>query len=327
MIDMMITTANVVKEGLTRRRLIILGLVVMLAACATPLQPSELDTAATPVTIAAAGDIACDPASSSFRGGKGTDEECHMKATSNLLITMKPTAVLPLGDIQYEDGTLAAFQKSYGPSWGRLKAITHPAIGNHEYETDDDAAGYFSYFGSAARDPEKGYYSYDLGAWHIIALNSNCWAVGGCSATSPQVRWLKADLAAHPTKCTLAYWHHARYSSGGEHGNDPEMQDFWQTLYNANADLVLTGHDHHYERFAPQNARGVKDTARGIRQFVVGTGGKSLYDYGTLKANSEVRNNTTYGVLKVTLNATSYSWRFVPEAGKTFTDSGTTNCH
>ncbi len=302
-----------------------LGLILLLAACAEPLQPSELEAAATSVTVAAAGDIACDPAASSFKSGNGTSTECHMKATSNLLVAMKPSAVLTLGDAQYENGTLSAFQKSYGPSWGRLKAITHPAVGNHEYQTSS-ASGYFSYFGSAAGDRKKGYYSYNLGSWHLIALNSNCSLVGGCHTGSVQETWLKADLAAHKTKCTLAYWHHPRYSSG-EHGSTPALTDLWQTLYNANAEVVLSGHDHHYERFAPQNARGGKDTARGLRQFVVGTGGKSHYAVGTAVANSEVRNATTYGVLRLTLNASSYSWRFVPEAGKTFTDSGTANCH
>jgi acid phosphatase type 7 len=301
-----------------------LGLILLLTACAAPLEPTLLETTATSVTVAA-GDIACDSADSSFKGGGGTSTECHMKATSNLLVAMKPSAVLTLGDAQYENGSLSAFQKSYALSWGRLKAITHPAVGNHEYQTPG-AAGHFSYFGRAAGDPKKGYYSYTLGSWHLVALNSNCSFVGGCNTGSAQELWLRADLAANKTKCVLAYWHHPRYSSG-THGNTTEMTDLWQTLYNANAELVLSGHDHIYERFAPQNARGNKDTARGLRQFVVGTGGKGYRSFGTVVANSEVRNNTTYGVLKLTLNATSYNWKFVPEAGKTFTDSGTTACH
>jgi acid phosphatase type 7 len=282
-------------------------------------------TGGTSVTIAAAGDISCDPASGDFNGGQGTSSNCRMSATSNLLVAMKPSAVLALGDAQYENGSLTNFQKSYDLSWGRLKAITRPALGNHEY-TSAGAAGYFSYFGAAAGDPKKGYYSYDVGAWHIIAINSNCSQVGGCGVGSAQETWLKADLAAHPTACTLAYWHHPRYSSG-QHGNNPSMTDIWQALYNANAEIVLSGHDHDYERFAPQDAKGVKDIARGIRQFVSGTGGKNHYAIGATIANSEVHNDATYGVLKLTLNANSYSWQFVPEAGQTFTDSGTNNCH
>lgn len=298
---------------------------LLLVACSSPTQPSELASEASSVTIAAAGDIACDPASGDFNGGKGTASNCRMKATSDLVVAMKPTAVLLLGDNQYENGALSAYQKSYAPTWGRFKAITKPIPGNHEYQTAR-AAGYFSYFGSAAGDPKKGYYSYNLGSWHVIALNSNCSQVGGCSATSPQGLWLKADLASHAQKCTLAYWHHPRYSSG-EHGNASGMSAFWQLLYNANADLVLSGHDHDYERFAPQNANGGKDTTRGLREFVVGTGGKSRRAFGTIVANSEVRNSSTYGVLKLTLSDGSYSWQFVPEAGKTFTDKGTTACH
>ncbi len=279
----------------------------------------------TSVTVAAAGDISCDPTSGSFNGGQGTRDNCRMSATSDLLVAMKPSAVLPLGDLQYENGSLTNFQASYDRNWGRLKAVTRPAVGNHEYLTSG-AAGYFSYFGTAAGDPKKGYYSFEVGSWHIIALNSNCSQVGGCGVGSAQETWLKADLAAHPTACTLAYWHHPRYSSG-QHGSFTAMTAIWQALYNANAELVLAGHDHDYERFAPQDAKGVKDTARGIRQFVVGTGGKNHYPVGAAIANSEVRNDTTYGVLKLTLSSNSYSWQFVPEAGQTFSDSGTNNCH
>ena len=196
--------------------------------------------------------------------------------------------------------------------------------GNHEYLTRA-ANGYFSYFGAAAGDPATGYYSFDVGAWHVVALNSNCSAVGGCASGSPQERWLRADLAAHPAACTLAYWHHPRFSSG-EHGNEPAYDAFWRDLYAAGADVVLNGHDHDYERFAPQDPSGGSDLARGVREFVVGTGGKNHYRFLTLQPNSQVRDATTFGVLELTLHRTSYDWRFLPEPGKTFTDSGSAVC-
>jgi hypothetical protein len=246
-------------------------------------------------------------------------------ATANLLDSIAGT-VITLGDNAYESGTATEFTNCYDPTWGRSKARTRPAVGNHEYGTAG-AAGYYGYFGAAAGDPKKGYYSYDLGAWHIIAINSNCSQVGGCQTGSAQEQWLRSDLAAHPTACTLAYWHHPRFSSG-EHGSTSSMQPIWQTLYDAGADVVLNGHDHDYERFAPQDPAGNADSARGIREFVVGTGGKSHYAISTPITNSEVRNSDTFGVLKLTLHATSYDWQFIPEAGRTFTDSGSgVACH
>jgi hypothetical protein len=287
--------------------------------------PTSTPAVGDPV-IAAAGDIACDPTSGSFNGGAGTANNCRQKATSDLLLGIPQlAAVLPLGDIQYENGALDKFTGSYDPSWGRLKSITKPVPGNHEYLTAG-ASGYYSYFGAAAGDPAKGYYSYDLGAWHVVALNSNCSSVGGCGSGSAQLAWLKADLAAHPTTCTLAYWHHPLFSSG-QHGNNTQVAPLWDALAASGAELVLSGHDHDYERFAAQNSAGVVDPATGIRQFVVGTGGKNHYGLTTLKANTEVQNADTYGVLKVTLHPTSYDWQFIPEPGRTFTDTGTQQCH
>ncbi len=282
-------------------------------------------TAATDPVVAAAGDIACDPANVSYNGGNGTPGACRMRATSDLLLTVNPHAVLALGDNQYEDGALSKFRQSYDPTWGRLKGITYPVVGNHEYGTPG-AAGYFDYFGAVAGPRDKGYYSFDLGAWHIIALNSNCWEVGGCGAGSPQEQWLRSDLASHPTRCTLAFWHHPR-SSSGPYGDDTAYEPFWRALYEAGADVVLTGHSHNYERFAPEGPGGVADSARGLREFVVGTGGRSHYGLSTIQPNSEVRNIDTYGVLKLTLRPTAYEWQFVPEPGATFTDTGTTACH
>jgi RTX calcium-binding nonapeptide repeat (4 copies)/Calcineurin-like phosphoesterase len=242
------------------------------------------------------------------------------------LLDAYPTApVLTLGDEAYESGTPSEFADCYDKTWGRVKARTKPTPGNHEYETPG-AAGYFGYFGAAAGDPAKGYYSYDLGRWHVVSLNSNCEFIGGCEIGSPQEQWLRADLAAHPATCTLAYWHHPRFSSG-KNGSDTMMQPLWQTLQDLGTDLIITGHDHDYERFAPQTATGVADPARGIRAIVVGTGGGGLSGFFTPIANSEAREATTYGILKLTLAPTSYAWQFIPEAGKPFADSGTTACH
>ena len=238
--------------------------------------------------VGAAGDVACDPADANFNGAAGSRTGCHMRATSDLLVGSGLTSVLVLGDAQYENGTLDKFRASYDPTWGRVDAIAHPAVGNHEYQTRD-AAGYFQYFGSAAGDSGAGYYSFDIGRWHIVALNSNCSKAGGCDVGSPQESWLRNDLQTHRNGvCTLAYWHHPRFSSG-RHGNTASMQPIWQTLYQFGTELVLSGHDHDYERFAPQRSGGSLDAERGIREFVVGTGGKNLISFSrTVRKNSEV---------------------------------------
>lgn len=279
--------------------------------------------AAAQVTVVAAGDIACDPADAGYNGGAGTATRCHMLATSNLALSLSPAAVLLLGDNQYNNGALANYQASFGPSWGRLKGITFPVPGNHEYLTAG-AQGYYDYFGMAAGDPAKGWYSFDLGGWHLIALSSNCTAIGGCESASAQGQWLAADLAAHPGVCTLAYWHHPRFSSG-PHGNDALFQDFWTLLDAAGADLILNGHDHGYERFAPQTPTGAADPD-GVRELVVGTGGKDLTSVMTVRANSEVRNYAAFGVLELTLHPNGYEWRFLSDTGTTL-DSGRGLCH
>ncbi len=284
------------------------------------------------VAIAAAGDIACDPDARLFNGGVGTTHSCHMKATSDLLLDMAPAAVLTLGDNQYESASYENFMASFDRSWGRLKNKLYPAIGNHEGESADAGEGYCEYFGAIANCNADGsqagsaYYSFEVGRWHLVVLNSNCSAAGGCDVGSPQYQWLVADLAAHPSKCTLAYWHHPRVSSG-DHGNHTRMADIFSALYNAGVELVLSGHDHDYERFAPQNPDLGADPKKGVRQFVVGTGGKNLYTFNSEEPNSEVMNSQTFGVLKLTLHPESYDWEFVPEAGKTFTDKGKGLCH
>jgi PKD repeat protein len=244
------------------------------------------------------------------------------EATANLLDGI-PGTVFAAGDLSYPTATLSEFQNCYGPSWGRHKARTKPAIGNHEYD-DPGAAGYFGYWGSAAGPNPGGYYSFDIGTWHVVVLNANCSDAGGCNAGSPQYNWLQSDLVAHPSACTAAIWHQPRFSSSGGSG---AMLQIWQLLYDSGAEIVLNGHRHNYERFAPQTAAGAADPAFGIREFVVGTGGASLSSFSTIAANSEVRSNTTYGVLKLTLHSTSYDYSFLPIAGQTFTDSGVGSCH
>jgi acid phosphatase type 7 len=248
------------------------------------------------------------------------------EATANLLDSI-PGTVYTLGDNAYESGTATEFANCYDPSWGRHKGRTRPSPGNHEYRTSG-ASGYFGYFGSAAGDPQKGYYSYDLGQWHVVVLNSNdlCRYVS-CAAGSAQAEWLRADLASNPAQCTLAYFHHPLFTSGNYSPGFSEVKPLWDVLYSGGAEVVLNGHDHLYERFAPQSPSGAPDPARGIREFVVGTGGASHYGISTVQPNSQVRNTGTFGVLKLTLHPTSYDWQFVPEAGKSFTDSGSTSCH
>jgi 3',5'-cyclic AMP phosphodiesterase CpdA len=263
-------------------------------------------------TLVGAGDIA----------GCRTVEDA---ATAKLVDSI-PGTVFTLGDNAYNNGSGANFTNCYKPTWGRFKARTRPTPGNHDYFTSG-ASGYFNYFGAAAGDRTKGYYSYNVGAWHVIVLNSNCWAVGGCGAGSAQEKWLRADLAASKAACTVAMWHHARFSSGRNHGSDPATAAFWTDLYQYGAELVLSGHDHIYERFAPQRPNAVLDYAYGVRQFVVGTGGNGHYPIGQIAPNSRVRNNTAAGVLKLTLRPDRYDWTFIPIAGRTFADSGTNPCH
>jgi hypothetical protein len=317
-----------------RRILALLFAVWLSAALGVGLsrqQPAVAEDLSDPV-IAAAGDIACAPPATR------TSSSCHHRDTANLLAAGGYDAVLPLGDTQYDCGQLSAFNAVYDPTWGQAKPSSHPVAGDDDYTsstcTTAGAAGYFTYFqGAASPDqPEcvsacRGYYSYDLGSWHLIALNTECSqpGVGGCGATSPQGKWLKADLAAHPAACTLAYWHRPYFNDDGT--TSSRSSAFVKALSAAHADVLLVGHKHIYERFAPMDPYKVADPT-GIRQFIVGTGGKSHSSLATTPPpNAEARNKTTYGVLRLTLHPGSYDWQFVPEAGKTFTDAGTQACH
>ena len=250
--------------------------------------------------------------------GAGDISECESdgdELTAQLLDVV-PGTVFTTGDNAYEEGRIDEFNNCYGPTWGRHKDRTKPVPGNHEYLTSD-AAGYFQYFNNI-----PSYYAYNLGSWRIYALNSEI----DVSETSPQIMWLKEDLAANPAQCVLAYWHQPRWSSGSHHGSDDDYQTLWQIFYEAGAELVLNGHEHHYERFAEMNANGAS-VSPGLREIVVGTGGRDLYEFGSVLPASEVRNDSTFGVLKVTLRANGYDWEFIPVAGSTFTDSGSTDCH
>jgi hypothetical protein len=284
---------------------------------ATPLttpgpiaSPSPSPTPSSSVTLVGAGDIASCASSG--------DE-----ATALLLDGIAGT-VFTVGDNAYESGTSTEFSDCYGPTWGRQKARTRPAVGNHEYNTPG-ATGYFGYFGSAAGSPTQGYYAYDIGAWRAYVLNSNC-SIVSCAAGSTQEQWLRNDLAVNSRDCVVAFSHHPRFSSG-PHGNDTTVQPFWQALYDAGADLVVVGHDHDYERFAPQTPTGVLDPARGLVEFVVGTGGRSHYAFATIRPNRLAGNDTTWGVLRLDLSAGGYAFSFVHVAGETFTDSGSGTCH
>ncbi|RDI74811.1 hypothetical protein Gocc_1700 [Gaiella occulta] len=277
------------------RRAAVLATVAAIATAGVP--GSALGAPTTGVRLLAVGDIA-----SCYSDGDGQ--------TAALASALRgPIAVL--GDIAYEYGSASDFANCFTPSWGRLVPRIRAALGNHDYGTGTARVAIRLF-----RLPPQGWYSYELGGWHVVVLNSNCDEVGGCGRGSPQWRWLRADLASHPARCTLAYWHQPRFSSG-EHGSNTAVAPLWNVLAQARAEVVLQGHDHDYERFAPLN---------GIRSFVVGTGGRSHYPFAAALRGSVVRNDDTFGVLQLTLRPSGYDWRFVPVAGKVFTDAGTGRC-
>ena len=292
-----------IKKSISRgKALKLVILLIMVLLIIIMLQTAPLQVAAASVVLIGAGDIStCD---------NNNDE-----ATAKLLDNISGT-VFTAGDNAYPSGAYTQYTNCYHPTWGRHKSRTKPVPGNHEYNTSG-AAGYFRYFSNTSS-----YYAYNLGDWRIYALNSQI----DVSSTSAQVRWLKNDLAANPKRCVLAYWHKPRWSSGSHYGSNSRYQTLWKTLYDAHAEIVISGHEHNYERFKEMNSSGTASSP-GLREIVVGTGGASHYSFGSALSTSQIRNSSTYGVLKLTLNSTSYSWKFVPVAGKTFTDNGTTNCH
>jgi len=260
-------------------------------------------------TIVAAGDIACD--------GAPCDPQTR---TAQLIDDLNPTAVLTLGDNQYSNGELSEYQASYDPTWGRFLAMTHPSPGNHDYHTAD-ADGYFTYFGRRAHRKAGGYYSYNIGAWHLLALNS-----GPGSISDAELQWVSEDLAADDHLCELAYWHHPRWSSGTNHGSDEDMGALWDTLYKAGMDVVLNGHEHNYERFALLDPLGHRDPEGGIREFVAGTGGASHYPLGDPITGSQKQIDSSFGVLRMALHPKRYEWAFIAVNGSTL-DSGSKPCH
>lgn len=304
-------------------------------------------SAADPVTVVAVGDIACDPADPRFNDGNGSGLYCRQQATGRSAQQQDPDLVLTLGDNQYERGQRANYRASFGPSWAtpfldrREKSANRlwPVPGNHEYYTPR-AAGYWSFFNGGSQSAPRtsgiagttyrGWYQRRAGGWQILALNSNCDQLGtaGCGRSSAQYRWLERKLRESPARCTLAYWHHPRFTDG-EHTDATEVKPFWRLLDRYGAELVLSGHNHSYERFAPLDARG-RAVADGVRQFVVGTGGKNLYAVAPNGGPAPaVASDTTMGVLRLDLRPTSYAWRFVPASfpdNGTFTDSGTATC-
>lgn len=259
--------------------------------------------------------------------GAGDVASCYDdndEATARLLDEIDGT-VFTLGDNAYDHGSPGEFASCYGPTWGRHLARTRPVPGNHDYLTPG-AQGYFDYFGTRAGAPAHGFYSFDLGEWHVVALNTNCVEIGGCGEGSAQLDWLRADLAANTARCALAYGHHPLFSSGG-HDADADVASLWSVLYGEGVDVVLAGHDHTYERFALQDPAGAPDPDRGIRQFVVGTGGAGLYHFEDIRPNSEARDSGTHGVLRLVLTPTGYEWEFVGVEGSDFTESGIDVCH
>jgi hypothetical protein len=284
--------------------------VVLLASLSQAAGAGRYGSGSGSAVLIAAGDIAaCTPAT---------------ETTAAAVKRLKGT-VATLGDNAYPDGSSDDFTRCYEPTWGPFKSRTRPSTGNHEYVTAS-AAAYFAYFGSRAGEPGRGYYGYRLGKWQVIALNSNCDQIGGCGEGNPEERWLSDYLDAHRTLCTLAYWHHPRFSTG-LHGNDATLAPLWRDLYRAGAEIVLNGHDHNYQRFAPLTPDGTVDRVRGLREFVVGTGGANLTHFTSSSGATEARSDTTFGVLRLALGPKGYSWHFVTASGNDFTDAGSDRCH
>ncbi|MEV0457259.1 metallophosphoesterase family protein [Catellatospora methionotrophica] len=294
-----------------RRRAPIAVLLAAVMAAATLVLTSGPGAAPAANVLVGAGDIG----SCTSRGDK---------ATAKLLDDI-PGTVFTLGDNAYMDGSAAQFRRCYTPYWGRHRARTRPVLGNHDLRTDGGSP-YYDYFGTLAGSRGEGWYSYRVNGWQVVVLNSACDAVG-CAADSPQGRWLRQTLQ-EPARCTVAMWHHPLFTSGGKHAAEQRIRPLYDMLNAHGAEIVLTAHNHNYERFAPQNGAGERDDATGIREFVVGTGGASLYRFaGPAAPNSEIRTDDTYGVLKLTLGESGYEWEFVAPPGSTFTDTGTGTCH
>jgi hypothetical protein len=292
----------------------------------TTTPPTTTSPPSSDPVIMLGGDIACAPNDPNFNNLNGQPGKCHMKVTQGIERTLNPTAVLALGDEQYNSGNSSDFLASYDKTWGAFKQNTFPTVGNHEYGTSN-AGGYFGYFGGAAHGP-NGYYSFDIGAWHLVSINTECTRINsaaGCAAGSPQDTWLQADLAAHNNACTLVFGHRPRWSSNSFASSDiaPLMTD----MYNAHVDIYAAGHSHSYERFSAQNPSGGSEPTRGVTQLVVGTGGSFFTGFGTVVANSQRHQSNIFGVLALTLHPNSWDYRFMADSSTPFTDSGSGTCH
>jgi acid phosphatase type 7 len=315
------------RGGPTSRAAVVVALAVVLAACTGPTRPADTRVTAAPtgadaaaadraVTLVAAGDVACAPSVAV------TDGQCQQEATADLVEGLHPDSVLVLGDTAYEQVD-AETLKGYDASWGRFLDRTHAVVGNHEYYGSGPEA-YWGYFGDRAGPRDEGWYSYDVGAWHVVVLNSECDEID-CDEDGAQGRWLADDLATHPARCTLAAYHRPRFSSGEEYGDDESVSAIWRVLQDAGVDVVLNGHEHSYERFAPQRDSGRATAEEGMAEFVVGTGGRDLRGFGDVAPNSEVRWNESFGVLALTLRPDGYDWRFHATDGADV-DAGSATC-
>jgi hypothetical protein len=301
---------------------VIIGSIVVVLVVGTGLALGEIlgggsgSSRGKTAVLVAAGDIAeCD-----HQG----DEE-----TARIVAAYPNATVATLGDNAYQDGTLQDFEKCYGPSWGQFKERTRPATGNHDHSTKN-AQGYAEYFGSIGGPYDKYYYSYDIDSWHVVVLNSDCWRVGGCAIEDPQAEWLREDLEQHPSICTLAYWHRPPFSSGryGEPSETARVRPLWRVLNEEGVDILLTGHEHSYERFQPMDSEGRPDEQGGVSLFVVGTGGGNLRPFENPPLSATVtRQDNTWGVLKLELDTDGYGWTFLPVPGSSYSDAGTGRCH
>jgi acid phosphatase type 7 len=308
-----------------RQRAVPVGVAIVLIALVAVLvsQNPRADPIPSRGPVASPPPVAEDAAILVGAGDIATCEGQADEETAALLATI-PGMVFAAGDLAYPDGSDHDFQQCYDASWGAAKERTLPALGNHELDQGPDAKGYFDYWGSRAGTPAAAWYAADVGTWRVVVLDSNCDAVS-CQSGGPQASWLADELAAHPSRCRVAIWHHPRFSSG-EHGDDDRMGPLWQLLQDAGTDIALVGHDHDYERFAPMLVDGTSDP-RGIREFVVGTGGAELRAVGDTRPNSEVHQSDSHGVLRLALRPDGYDWAFIPVPGDTFTDVGSGACH
>jgi len=281
--------------------------IVLALSCAIPTTAMPVASGA-PV-IVAGGDIACP------------DSPCDShRETGALIRRINPRAVLTLGDNQYNEGALSDFQSSYDPTWGRRKGRTYPAPGNHEYQTPD-ADGYYDYFGRRAHRSSEGFYGFNIGRWHLVSINT-----GNGAPSDAELRWVRRNLSRDRHRCELAYWHHPRWSSGNTHGSDARMNGLWQVLFRQGVDVVLNGHEHNYERFALLRPSGER-SRNGIRQFVVGTGGRGHYSLGSPIQGSQARIDDEFGVLKMVLRRSSYEWSFIATNPREILDRGRQRCH